>query len=343
MKKNILFLSMEDVIAAGATDMGKAVDDVRRGFCMLYSGKVLNPMKTTLKAITNTHEHHVGLVNTLSAYVEFEDDQIFSFKLLGAMPPNTCIGLPRASGLIVLFDGKTKTPMVVMDAQVISAIRTGAASSLAAEAFLPDDIDSVLLVGAGVNMKTQLLGISKARPGIKNVKVYSRGRTKFDFADSMSAKLGLNIEPVSDCEAAAKNQRFIVTCLPNIENPVVKSKWLIREGLTFFNIGCYEAETHLLARMDRIVADMWIQGKHRGVQTHAKAVEHGAIPEELIEDFAPIVSGERPGRLNDRENIFFNPTGLGFEDAMVAARVYRTAVQEGIGKELELWNDSEWI
>lgn len=345
MRKEILFLSLEDVIKAGGTEIDRAVEDMTNGFTLLYEGKIVNPMKVTLRQNSPTAEKSVGLVNCMPAYIQSlgGNEDIFSCKILGAMPVNVEHDLPRATGLIILFDPDTKTPLAVIDAQVISAMRTGAVSSIAADKFLPKDIDSIALVGAGVNMRTQLLGILKARPSIKHAGVYSRGQSKIDFAKEMSEKTGIKVEPFSNCEELVRGRKMVVTCLPNIDKPVVMNDWVGQKGMTCFNIGCYEMETSILSRMDRVVADMWLQGKHRGVQTHARAVQQNIIPENKIEDLAPIVAGIKPGRTSDDENIFFTPTGLGFEDAIVAHRVYKTAIERSIGQKFSLWNSSKWI
>jgi len=342
-EKIILFLSLEDVVACGGTDVVKAADDMEIGFRLLMEGRIVNPMKTTLRAKSHVHEHNIGLVNFLPAYVDLGDEEIIGCKLLGAMPSNADMGLPRATGLIVLFDTPTKSPLCIMDAQAISATRTGGVSMLAARKLAKPDTEEIGMVGAGVNMRTQLLGIHGALPNLKRVRVYSRGESKHLFARDMGERTGLQITAVNSAREAVEGCDLIVTCLPNINKPVVEAKWVRQKGVTVYNIGCYENETILLKRMDRVIADMWEQGKHRGVQTHAIAVAKGIIPESLIEDFAPVVTGKRPGRQTPEENIFFNPTGLGFEDAIVAWRVYKEALARKAGTELTLWKTPRWI
>lgn len=343
MNKEILFLSMEEVVECGGANVELAAKDIQRAFELFVNQKVLQPHKTTLKVTSKGAEQGTGLVNFLPAYVDFDGEEIYCVKALGAMPSNVEKGLPRATGLITLFDAATKSPVCVMDAQVISATRTGAVSSLAARKFVRPDVESVGLVGAGVNMRTQLLGIKDAVPGLKKVKVHSRGETKFKFAVEMSERTGLEIVPVDTAKEAVSNMDFIVTCLPNVTQPVVMAEYVRETGVTVFNIGCYECEDTLLGRMDRVIADMWEQGKHRGAQSHAIAVKNGVISESLIEDLAPVLTEQRPGRITRDENIFFCPTGLGFEDAVVAWRVYNQAVKNGLGTKLNLWKTSKWI
>ncbi len=338
------FLTLEDVIRCGGSDIVAAANDIEEGFHLLQEEKILQPSKTTLKRPISENDKSEGLVNILSALIsDTKSSDIYGFKALGAMPPNVLKGLPRATGIITLFDAETKSPTAIMDAQVISATRTGAVTMLAAQKLANKETESIGLVGAGVNMKTQLLALNQALPNLKEVHIFSRGESKYRFAEKMGEKTGLTIIPVHSAKEAVAEKELIVTCLPNVLEPVVKAKWVKEKGVTCINIGCYESQARLLKRMDRIVADIWEQGKHRGVQTHAKAYQKGYIIDEQVEDLAPILTGYIEGRKDRSENIFFAPTGLGFQDLLVARRVYQTALDRNIGANLSLWNNSDWI
>lgn len=250
-KKEILLLSHENVLQCDGANIHSAIEEIDKAFKAFMSGDILQPEKTTLKFTKKGEENRMGLVNVLPAYVNFGDIEIYSCKALGAMPSNVEKGIPRATGTITLFDPETKTPICIMDAQVISAIRTGAVSALAAKKLIPQTQESICLIGAGVNMRTQLLGIKAALPQLKEVFVYSRFDSKFTFATTMSEKLGLKVTPVEDPERSIREATTIVTCLPNGVPPLVKETWVQDKGVTIFNIGGHETEYHLLARMDR--------------------------------------------------------------------------------------------
>lgn len=340
---NMLFLNLDHVIACDGNNIEKAAIDIERGFHLLDGKNIFQPFKTTLKSLKHRESKQEGLVNFLPAYINDElSQEIYGCKALGAMPSNVESGIPRATGVIILFDPDTKCPVCLMDAQVISATRTGAVTYLAMQKLANHNTSEVGLVGAGVNMRTQLMALSKCLKNLKRCYVYSRGKSKFEFAIDMEIKTGLEIIPVDSAEKAVRDKELVVTCLPNILSPVVKAEWVKDEGVTCINIGCYEYESSLLTRMDRIVADIWEQGKHRGVQTHAQAVKEGKINESRIEDLAPIITGRAACRQNPDENIFFVPTGLGFEDLMVAWRVYQCAKENHIGTPMPLWNKTRW-
>lgn len=343
MSKEILLLSHENVLHCGGMDINSAITEIDNAFKAFMAGDVLQPDKTTLKFTKKGEEGRMGLVNVLPAYVNYGDTEIYSCKALGAMPSNVERGLPRATGTITLFDPETKTPICMMDAQVISAMRTGAVSALAARKLIPSETESICMIGAGVNMRTQLIGLHSALPNLKKVFVHSKRDTKFHFAKVMSEKLGLDITPVEDPERHVREATVIVTCLPNGVPPGVKQEWITMKGVTIFNIGGHETEYELLARMDRVIADLWQQAKKRGTQPHALAVKNGVIPEDKVEEIAPILTGAVSGRRSPEENIFFSPTGLGFEDAVVAHRIYQNALKNNVGTRFQLWGNSNWI
>jgi len=339
----LLFLNRDDVIAAGGMDMSVIVPEIEKAFTALHAGNAIQPAKTTLK-YAGAHEKYNGLVNVLPAALKDDESTVFGLKALGAMPSNIERGIPRATGLVVLFDGDTKTPKAVMDGQVISAMRTGAVSALAAKKLCRADSKTLGLIGAGVNMRTQLLGLLSVLPHITNVHVYSRGESKHDFVRDMSARFpALAFHAALSAEAAAEPADVIVTCVANSDAPVVKKAAVNRPGVTVFNIGCLENEPELLSDMDLIISDHWEHSKHRGVQTHAVAYQRGIIRDDDVINLSEIVAGSHPGRVSAEERIFFCPTGLGVEDVAVARRLVERAIEANIGTPLNLWSDEKWI
>lgn len=339
----LLFLNRDDVIAAGGMDMSVIVPEIEKAFTALHAGNAIQPAKTTLK-YAGAHEKYNGLVNVLPAALKDSESTIFGLKALGAMPSNVERGIPRATGLVVLFDGDTKTPKAIMDGQIISAMRTGAVSALAAKKLCRTDSKMLGLIGAGVNMRTQLLGLLSVLPEIEMVKVYSRGESKHDFVRNMSARFpALAFHATDSAEAAAECADVIVTCVANSDAPVVKKEALHRPGVTVFNIGCLENEPELLSDMDMIVSDYWEHSKHRGVQTHAVAFQRGIISDEAVVNLGEIIAGARPGRETNEQRIFFCPTGLGVEDIAVARRLVERAQQQNVGTNLQLWSDEKWM
>jgi Predicted ornithine cyclodeaminase, mu-crystallin homolog len=95
----------------------------------------------------------------------------------------------------------------------------------------------------------------------------------------------------------------------------------------------YECEYGVLSQSDKIVVDNWEDVKARNSQTPSLMFHDGKLSDSNIHaEIAEIIIGEKPGRENRKERIFFNPVGMGVQDLMVAHRIYKTAKRKVTGK-----------
>lgn len=70
-------------------------------------------------------------------------------------------------------------------------------------------------------------------------------------------------------------------------------------------------------------------------------IEEGAMTKEQLEDLTDIVAGAAPARQNDDEIIILSVGGMPVEDVAWATKVYRNALEKGIGVKLNLWETPE--
>src|SRR5256714_14377575 len=74
-----------------------------------------------------------------------------ALKWVTSFPGNPARGLPTVTGLVLLSDASNGSLVGVLDAGAVTALRTGAAAVLAAEARRPSDAKTAAIIGAGVN------------------------------------------------------------------------------------------------------------------------------------------------------------------------------------------------
>src|SRR3954452_14683323 len=118
-------------------------------------------------------------------------------KINANYPGNPAKGLPTIQGLVALFDGDDGRPLAVMDSIEITALRTAAATAVAAKVLARRDARSVALSGCGMQGAYQLRALALVRP-ISAVSVYDRDRDRaVSFAARLSAEIGV---PVSIAE-----------------------------------------------------------------------------------------------------------------------------------------------
>ena len=104
-----------------------------------------------------------------------------------------------------------------------------------------------------------------------------------------------------------------------------------------------DAEIGAILSTDRLVTDNWATLKTWDFFLPTQLWKEGKLKEEDITDIGEIILGEKPGRQSDDERILFANRGMGALDITVAERIYRTAMEKGIGQKLKLWDKPLWI
>lgn len=335
---SLLYLSQEDVAEAGGADMEAAVRDVEEVFRLHHLGQTVLPSKVVLRWGDPATELQRGRINGMPGYVGGEINMA-GIKWIASFPANPGrYGLPRASGIIILNDPDCGLPVAVMDGTLVSAMRTGAVTGVAAKYLARKDSRVAALIGAGVQSRTQLQALRVTLPSLEQVFVADPVRDRAEtFAREMSIGLPRPII-IADAEEAIKAADVVVTATTTAQ-PIVRKGWL-RPGAFYSHVGGYECEFDVVKEVDRRVTDNWSEIKHRGIQTFALMHQQGLLRDEDIEcDLGAIVAGEAPGRRRSDERIMFLAVGMGVEDVAVATRVYRVARERGLGRCLSLWND----
>ena len=331
-----LYLSQEDVVAAGGADMKMVMDAVEKGFKLLHEGKVIIPPKVVLALPPSEMERGRG--NALIAYVG-GDVEAMGIKWIPSFPKNPSkYGLPRANALIILNDTETGMPLAVMDGTLISAMRTGAVGGVGAKYLAREDSEVVALIGTSVQARTQALALKEALPNLKEFRGYRRNEQKRIRDMKIIEELtGIKGVPVGSPREAVEGADVIVTAT-TADEPIVKNAW-VKKGSLFIHVGSYvEEEYEVVLNSDKIVVDEWEAVRHRKTPVLARMYDEGLIKDEdIYANLDEIVAGKKPGRENPEERIFFAPIGMAHEDVIVAYAIYKNAVEKGLGKELVLW------
>jgi ornithine cyclodeaminase len=336
-----LYLSQEDVIAAGGLDMGEAIRAVDTSFRLHASGETILPHKPVLRWGGPESEETTGRIMAMPAYLGGEL-RVAGIKWIPSKPSNPALhGLPRANALIILNDADTLLPLAVMDGTIVSAMRTGAASGVAARVLARRGAAVLGMVGAGVQMHTQAMAMRAVLPDLREARVFDLDTARAtNFAREMSAQLSLEIRPVATAEEACRDADVFVTATMS-SHAYVEAGWY-RPGALHCEISFWDTPAVVLASLDRVVCDDYDQVAHHGVDVAFRAVRDGHLARERIADLGDILIGKAPGRENDRQKILFNPIGLGIHDVAEAYRVYRAARAGGIGQMLPLWQSPHW-
>jgi ornithine cyclodeaminase len=328
-----LYLTQADVRAAGLT-MAMTLNIVEKVFKLHTLGEVNMPHKTVL----DLGERDRGRVNAMPAYVGGDVD-VCGIKWIAGFPQNPLKhNLPRGIGLLVINDSWTGVPMAIMDATLISAMRTGAATGIGAKYLARTDASKIALIGAGVQARTQLEAIKESVPSLRLAHAYDlRMEAAQAFAEEMGSQLGIEVQAVASPQAAVEDADVIVTATV-ADEPIVKDAW-VKPGSFFAHVGSYqEEEEAVVSNSDVIVVDDWGAVLHRETPILAKMYLTGELSEaDIHANLGEIILGQKTGRSTDADRIFYAPIGLGSEDVAVGSEVYRLAREKGLGRRIPLF------
>lgn len=246
-------------------------------------------------------------------------------------------GLPTIQGALALFNASDGRLLALMDSIEITAVRTAAATAVAAKYLARATSRSVLMIGCGTQGKAQLRALSRVRR-IEHVVACDSDRPRAQrYASEMTAELGIEVVAIDGYRDAARQSDIIVTCTTSRE-PLL-SVGDVSAGTFIAAVGAdneqkQEIAPDLLAS-STLVADVLDQCALIGDLHHA--LDAGVMSREDVHaELTDVVGGRKCGRSTDDEIIIFDSTGTALEDVAAASIVYERAISRGVGLEVIL-------
>jgi alanine dehydrogenase len=323
----VLWLAEEDVTSL--LNMDDAIAAVEKAFA--DHGRCLTQMPPKSYLYFSKYD---GDLRAMPTYLE--GLEAAGVKIVNVHARNPEIGLPTVMALLVLNSPKTGAPVSIMGATYLTSMRTGAAGAVAAKHLARPKSRVVGLVGAGVQARTQLLGLSKifeiervivSDRSIDNAKSFVKYASKFLDCDY---HLTTDAKDACDCD-------ILVTATP-ARRPVVKESW-VKAGTHINAIGAdAQGKQELqssLTRKAKIVVDDIAQAAHSG-EVNVPISEGALKPDDIFAQIGEIIVGKKPGRTCEEEITIFDSTGLGIQDVAVGSVVYEKALSSGMGVWLKL-------
>lgn len=366
---DFIYLSEQDMIRAGVTDMATCVDTMEEMFSLLYHGDYR-------MAGANNDSH--------GAMVTFPENSPFptmpkptADRRMMAMPAylggNFCTagvkwygsnianrekGLPRSILMFTLNDADTGAPLAHMSANLLSAYRTGAVPGVGARHLARKDSRVIGLLGPGVMGKTTVAAFIAVCPQIDTIKVKGRGQLSLDnfltWVQDTYPQIK-QVEIVDSLEEVVRGSDIVTYCSSGevgdpATYPIVRREWvkagafLAMPALCSIDAGMEQADVRKVLDNTGLY-HAWFdevpKPAHRTIPVigvrFMDMLDAGQLQADQLEDIGKIVAGEAPGRQNDEEIIIMSVGGMPVEDVAWGTVLYRKAIEQGIGVKLNLW------
>ena len=236
------------------------------------------------------------------------------------------------SALMVLNDEETGYPVAIMEAGLITAIRTANASAVSAKYLARKDAKTVGMVGCGEMGRFTVRALLHVMPGLQEIKMYDLYPSMIDKLIEFVGPTHVKFTVCSSAEEAIRDSDIVATSAPlPVKDPVYKAEW-VKKGALVLPVHCNGWPLEFL-KGSKFVVDDWNQYHSYMFRPTKYYTEDLEAPYAQLGE---IINGVKPGRENDEEIIINSNLGIALQDIALGFEVLAIAKENGIGTQLSL-------
>ncbi len=324
----LLVLARHDV--ERLLEMPRCIDLMADALASLAHGEVVLPLRPVLQIPDSANVF--GVMPAYSSALK-----AIGAKLISVYPGNHGTALDSHQGVVVLFDGANGSPLALMDAASITAIRTAAVSGVATRLLARPKAATLAILGSGVQARTHIDAMLAVRP-FERVLVWSR---RTDHARALVSAARGKYSAAFDVAASAQDAvraADVVCTVTASREPVLMGEWL-RPGAHVNAVGASiatarELDTETIRRC-RVFVDRRESALNEAGDLLIPMREGAFSPEGIVAEIGELLTGTATGRRDDREITLFKSLGIAVEDLASAHHLYERAKQDGAGAWVE--------
>lgn len=237
---------------------------------------------------------------------------------------------PSVLSKLLLYDSDAGEPLALMDATLITAMRTGAVTIHSMELLAKRDANVVGFMGFG-NIGAACLDVLAERYREKPLTVkFLRHKDHFDMAQKRYANYpNFRLLLVESAEQVIRESDVVISAITFTDQILGRDDW--------FKAGCLVIPVHLRGFQNCDLFFDKVCGDDRGQVQGFKYFNRF----KSFAETAEVVCGTKPGRESDDERIIVYNVGLSLHDVYAAAKIYELATARGFGIEVPPMSPSE--
>jgi ectoine utilization protein EutC len=309
----------------------EAIAAMEKAFAAYSASKAMVPPVVHLDVPENEGEVHIKAAYVLGT-------PSYTLKIASGFYKNKERGLPLSGGMMIVFDSQTGYPLAfLLDNGYLTDFRTAAAGAVASKYLASQEIQQVGVIGAGMQGRMQVQALSFVRK-FKRVKVYDHRTTNIvRYLEDMRGKVDADFSAAGTVRDAVRGSQIVITATPSRE-PLIDAAW-VEPGTHITALGSdgphkQELDAQILRKADRVVADSIEQCIKLGEIHHAIKLDL-LKREDINGELGQIITGAIPGRQSANEITVCDLTGVGVQDAYIAALAFEKAQATNAGQTLD--------
>jgi len=251
----------------------------------------------------------------------------------GYWPGNEAKGLTNHQSTVILFDADSGRVKALVGGNLLTALRTAAASAVSIKYLAPKNSRVLGMIGAGHQSAFQMRAAVE-QCNFEKIIGWNHHPEKLDRLEKTAKELCLPFESV-DLDQLGAESDVIITITSSF-NPILREDQ-VKGGTHIACMGTdtkgkQEVEATLVAR-STVFTDEIAQSVSIGECQHA--VAEGTKAESDIIELGSVINNNHKGRTSEEEVTLFDGTGVGLQDLAVASAVVDLAVEKGVAIEVD--------
>lgn len=306
---------------AGLIGRQDAFDAVENVFAAMASGAAYN-----FPVIREAIGHADALYGFKSGFDR--SSLALGLKSGGYWPGNIDKGLTNHQSTVFLFDADTGQAKAVVGGNLLTALRTAAASAVSIKHLARKDARVLGMIGAGHQSAFQMRAAVEQRDFDKVIG-WNLHPEMLVRLEETASELGLPYESV-DLDRLGAEADVIISITSSFE-PILKATQ-VTPGTHVACMGTdtkgkQEVDTALVGKA-KLFTDEIAQSATIGECQHAVAA--GIVSEDNIIEIGAVINATHPGRTSDEDITLFDGTGVGLQDLAVASAAVELAISKGV-------------
>ena len=307
--------------------MDQCITLMRRAMRLVADGRALQPIRAGVQ-----HPNGRDFMGAMQGYIG--DPEWFGMKIVSIFPGNFGSGRGSHQGVVVLFDANNGSPVAIIDAREVTAIRTAAATAAATDVLARREASSLAIFGYGEQAASHLQALPCVRK-LTRVLVWGRDPEKAEaFCRQHRHTVGCELLAANSPEYAARESEILCLTTAAAE-PFFHGAWL-RPGQHLNAVGSsipttseVDVDTIIRTRMfaDDRPSALALAGDFRRARSAAAVGE-----DHLLGTVGDVLAGRISGRTSDTDITLFKSLGMVAEDLVVADFLLKEAERGNVGQ-----------
>lgn len=220
---------------------------------------------------------------------------------------------PSLGSDLLLYDSHAGELLAMLDADWITAMRTGAVATLAIQTFRKNDTKTYGFIGLGNTGRATMLCLLDSEPDIMHKVVLMRYKDQAEmFVERFKDYANVSFTICNDIKELVQLSDVIVSCITETQD-------VLCDDINLYKDGCLIVPVHTRGFQN---CDLFFDKVFADDTAHVSGFQYFNKFKQFAE-IQDVISGKSKGRESDNERILSYNIGLGLHDVVYASKIYK--------------------